>query len=127
MATLTIAYQKDNYAQLTGGKLPLLNFISNLLSADTATPIIEHLTRYHSQNGDTCQINGFEVTAASYQSAQGAGKIQISYQINYFYGCADITREAKDHETWNFEVDESSNTILLHMPEYEVRSTHDEF
>jgi hypothetical protein len=127
MAILKIVYQSDNYNQLLSEKLPLNTFVSDLLKGDNATAIIEHLTQYHSQNGDTCQINNFELTGVTYQPKQKTGKAEISYGIQYFYGCADVTREAKDHETWKFTIDEDSNTLLLHMPEYEVRSTHDEF
>lgn len=127
MAILKIVYQSDNYNQLLRDKLTLNTFVGDLLKGDAATVIIAHLTQYHSQNGDTCQIDNFQLTGASYQAEQRIGKAEISYHIQYFYGCADITREAKDHETWKFDIDETSNTLLLHMPEYEVRSTHDEF
>jgi hypothetical protein len=127
MTILKIVYQSNNYNQLLHDELRLNVFVGELLEGEVANAIIEHLTKYHSQNGDTCQINDFELTGSTYQPEHKTGKIEISYRIQYFYGCADITREAKDHETWKFDLDENSNTLLLHMPEYEVRSTHDEF
>jgi cytolysin (calcineurin-like family phosphatase) len=127
MAILTIAYRNNAYHQVLNNELSLLSFLNSLLKGNDFTGIIEHLTQYHSQNGDTCQINDFELTNASYNAEHSTGRAEISYRIQYFYGCADITREANDHETWKFDIDEAGNTLSLHMPEYEVRSTHDEF
>jgi hypothetical protein len=127
MAILKIVYQSASYNQLLRDQLQLNTFIGELLKGDVATAIIEHLTKYHSQNGDTCQINDFELTGATYQAEHKTGKIEISYRIQYFYGCADITREAKDHETWKFDIEPTTTIFLLYMPDYEVRSTHEEF
>jgi hypothetical protein len=126
MAILKINYQADAYIQLLNAELTPDTFLTNVLN-NTADKIIEHLTQYHSQHGDTCQIDYFELTESSYQPDQQSGKVVISYLIQYHYGCADITRSAKDHETWKFEIDADRDTLLLHMPEYEVRSTQDEF
>ena len=127
MAILKIVYQSDNYNQLLLDELMLNTFISELLKGDAATAIIAHLTQYHSQNGDILQIDDFELSETFFSPDHTKGTVVVSYFIQYHYGCADITREAKDHETWKFGIDEGNNMLLLHMPEYEVRSTHDEF
>lgn len=125
MAVLKINYASADYAEVISDQSALNSFLSKILKS--ASPaIIEHLTRYHSQKGDTCHIDNFEVTS-SQQTDHTNGNVVISYVVQYVYACADITRQAKDHETWRFEINDDSNTLLLYMPEYEVRSTHDEF
>ncbi|MES2808211.1 MAG: hypothetical protein V4619_06280 [Bacteroidota bacterium] len=127
MAILKITYPPAQHDQLIDAEINLTHFFSNLLIGDIASRIIDHLTKYHSQNGDTCYIDGFEVSNVLLQDNKKTGTVIISYAIQYHYGCADITRQAKDHETWRFEVDADNHSLLLHMPEYEVRSTADEF
>jgi hypothetical protein len=127
MAILNISFSLADYKQLLAGDLDLSNFLKIILKDDTSGSILEHLTKYHSQNGDNCHINEFEVTSSSMHVNQTSGTVLISYLIQYHYGCADITRQAKDHETWRFDINKITNTLLLHMPDYEVRSTHDEF
>lgn len=128
MAVLKITLTPVQYHQLFSTNLNLQNFLSDLLKSDSAAAkVIEHLTCYHSQNGDICQIDDFDIHEGLLQANHIAGTVVISYLIQYHYGCADITRQAKDHETWRFEIDREKQILSLHMPEYEVRSTADEF
>lgn len=128
MATLRITYKTDDYIHSLSDVLPLSPFLSDLLKAEPArNAIIDHLTKYHSPDGGSIEINDFEVTSSSYDAEKKRGQVKISYRIYYFYGCADITKDAGDHETWNFDIDTKTTTLLLYMPEYEQRSTADEF
>lgn len=120
-----MAVLKINFAAADYQQLPVDTFLSNALKGDASAAIIEHLTQYHSQNGDVCQINDFDIDSASLQNDNTKGTVVISYLIQYHYGCADITRSAKDHETWRFEI--AGDTLLLYIAEYDVRSTADEF
>ncbi|MFD2147406.1 hypothetical protein [Mucilaginibacter antarcticus] len=64
MAVLKINYPPVNYHHVIIGKMPLSAFLSDVLNIGTSVQIIEHLAKYHSQNGDTCQIDAFEISAA---------------------------------------------------------------
>jgi len=128
MATLRITYQTKDYDLALSVELSLSPFLSKLLKAENAgNSIIDHLTKYHSPDGGSIEINNFEVTGSSYDAEKKKGQVKISYRIYYFYGCADITKDAGDHETWNFDIDTRTNTLIVYMPEYEQRSTADEF
>lgn len=127
MAVLKIFYASADYEKAINGDLPLNTFLKQVLKGDASAQIIEHLTQYHSQNGDTCQIDDFDISNASINTDKNSGQVVINYLIQYHYGCADITRSAKDHETWRFDIDQATHTLLLYMPDYEVRSTADEF
>ena len=126
MATLKITYQTHDYTHSLSDELSSL--LGNLLKAEIPrNAIIDHLTKYHSPDGGSIEINDFEVTGSSYDAEKKRGQVKISYRIYYFYGCADITKDAGDHETWNFDIDTKTNTLVVYMPEYEQRSTADEF
>jgi len=126
MATLKITYQTDDYSYSLSDELSSL--LGNLLKTKISrNAILDHLTKYHSPDGGSIEINDFEVTGSSYDAEKKRGQVKISYRIYYFYGCADITKDAGDHETWNFDIDTKTNTLVVYMPEYEQRSTADEF
>lgn len=128
MATLRLSYPQSDYDQVLLGEVNVIMFLGKILKSEPAfSKIIEHLSAYHSPDGGSIEINDFDVTSADYNTETSKGQVKINYRIYYFYGCADITKDAGDHETWNFDIDTTGSTLILYMPEYEQRSTADEF
>jgi hypothetical protein len=128
MATLRLSYAQSDHDQVLSGGATTVAFLGKLLKNEPAfSTIIDHLTAYHRPDGGSIEINDFNITSADYDTAKKKGQVKISYRIYYFYGCADITKDAGDHETWNFDIDTTGSTLILYMPEYEQRSTADEF
>jgi hypothetical protein len=128
MATLRLSYAQSDYDQVLSGEASMTIFLGKILKSEPAfSKIIDHLSAYHRPDGGSIEINNFEITDASYNTETNKGQVKISYRIYYFYGCADITKDAGDHETWNFDIDTTGSTLILYMPEYEQRSTADEF
>jgi hypothetical protein len=60
MASLKITYQTNDYIQSLSDELSSL--LCNLLKAEIPrNAIIDHLTKYHSPDGGSIEINDFEV------------------------------------------------------------------
>jgi hypothetical protein len=128
MATLRIPYSQSDYDRVLSAELTMPDLLGKLIKEEAAfNKVISHLTDYHNADGGSIEINNFEVTGCTYSPENKKGQVKITYRIYYFYGCADITKDAGDHETWNFDMDITGNTLIVYMPEYDRRSTADEF
>ncbi|MBK0379295.1 hypothetical protein [Mucilaginibacter segetis] len=132
---LEFDYEADVYEQFIQEEITLIAFLEDILKhqgfeefeSGNKERILSILFDYHDDNGGAPEIDDFEIVDAFYDPNSLKGKVEIQYWIYFYYGCSDLNTEEDDYENWNFEIVPETCKLLLHIPEYEVRSTADEF
>lgn len=75
------------------------------------------------------EVTSMRFDRVSYNPVSGKGSFRVILDINYTFGCEDVTT-CKNNQTsdWTFEVDRDASVIRFYSSPYaEARSTADEF
>ncbi len=81
------------------------------------------------KQGGSPQVTSIGFDRVNYNAQTFTGSFRIVLDINFTFGCEDITTEKKGQTSeWTFEIDMDANTINLFSSPFAVeRSTADEF
>lgn len=81
------------------------------------------------KQGGSPQVTSIRFDRVSYNCQTHTGSFRIVLDINFTFGCEDITTEKKDQTSeWTFAIDMYTDTIHLYSSPFAVeRSTVDEF
>lgn len=81
------------------------------------------------KHGGSPQVTDIRFDRVKYDTQTHKGSFRIMLDINFTFGCEDVTTEKKDQTSeWTFEIDMNANTINLFSSPFAVeRSTADEF
>ena len=81
---------------------------------------------YHDSDGGAPEITDFEIVNVEYNYKSKTGKVEISYWVYRYYGCADLNTETDDYESWRFQIDAKNNLLVLNAIDYEPLSPGEE-
>ena len=104
----------------------LHNFFAN--GSTNYQRFVYELQREFKQGGSP-DVTGIKFDRVNYDAQTYTGSFRVVLDINFTFGCEDMTTEKKDQTSeWTFEIDMDANTINLYSSPYaEARSTVDEF
>lgn len=135
MAILKLDFEKEDYQKLLCNEMTVDKFLETILKEQgheefdegTKGQLLSYLFDYHSDKGGSIEIDDFEIVDSSYDRKTKMGMVELHYCINFFFGCADLNNDEDGYEKWQFQIDPKLSVLTLHIPEYENRSTADEF
>ena len=79
------------------------------------------------KQGGSPQVTAIEFDRVNYDAQTHKGSFRILLDVNFTFGCEDVTTEKKDQTSeWTFKVD-GNKLDLYSSPFAEERSTADEF
>ena len=90
--------------------------------------LIYELQREFKQGGSP-EVSRINIDRVNYDGIAGKGSFRILLDVNFTFGCEDVTTEKKDQTSeWTFELNHNNESISFYSsPFAESRSTADEF
>ncbi|MEJ5960807.1 hypothetical protein [Pedobacter immunditicola] len=87
----------------------------------------DQLLRYYSAEGGNPQIESFSLRAGKYDHVTKTGSVSFQFKVKFWLSCSSLEQEQSGQETIKFTVNADQTSITLVFPQFEERSTHDEF
>jgi hypothetical protein len=133
MPVLTFPVDEERVAALLAEQLTPVKFLEKILLVgyqnDTGFDlgIKSSLLAFHRGDGGSPEVSKFRVLDCSFDLATQSGKVRLTYEVSFTYGCADIHRTDNFTETCKFQIDTKTQKLLLHITDQITRDTIDEF
>ena len=112
------------------GSANITAFLHNFFAPGSSNyPQLAYELQLEFKQGGSPDVTGVVFDRVNYDPLTGEGSFRIVLDINFTFGCEDVTTEQKGQTSeWTFTVDMHANTIHFYSsPFAESRSTADEF
>jgi hypothetical protein len=137
MPLIELPYDAENYEDFLNEDLSLLAFLETTLN-DGGNPMEEYdegskgevlsqLLSYHSDEGGSPVCYEFSLTDEELDMKSLSGKVNLNYNVEYFFSCDDMNKDDDHYETVSFHINQEEQVLILDFLDTEKRTTRDEF
>lgn len=126
-----IDISKNQVRKLLDNEIEILEFLVSILTQSDEDGgvhrrICDTLASYHGYHGSP-SVEDFELEDAVFNRNLKKGEATVTYDVDLYFGCADLNRSDDDYQRVGFQINTEDWTLSLSFPERPERDTVDEF
>lgn len=75
------------------------------------------IVQYYVEDGGSPEIGDLDIYEAEIDTTAKTGRMRLTFKVNRWYGCSDISNSRNDKQQWDFNIDPESGSILFKGPQ----------